>query len=97
MVYDTVYGCQDRSEDASLGVYSTSLLFGKYVKSICAAFGAAFIALLLASGIANAQGPAFMLAAVGGAAVVMAWSLAVVDVDNGKSCWGGFQSFLSCS
>ena len=88
MVYDTVYGCQDRSEDASLGVYSTSLLFGKYVKPICAVFGAAFIALLLASGVANSQGPSFMLAAVGGAAIVMTWSLMVVDIDNVKSCWG---------
>ena len=66
MVYDMVYGCQDQSEDASLGIYSTSLLFGKYVKPICTVFGAAFIPLLLASGIVNSQGPSFMLAAVGG-------------------------------
>ena len=87
-MYDTVYGCQDRAEDASLGVYSTSLLFGKRVKSICAAFGVAFIAFLVLSGAANGQGPAYMLVAVGGAAVVMAWSLTVVNVDDGKSCWG---------
>ena len=88
MVYNTVYGCQDRFKGASLGVYSTSLLFGKYIKPICTDFGAALIPLLLASGVVNSQGPSFMLAAVGGAAVVMTWSLMVVYIDNVKSCWG---------
>ena len=83
-----VYGCQDHAKDASLGINSNSLLFGKRVKSTCAAFGVAFIAFLILSGAANVQGCAYTLLDVENAAIIMAWNLTVVKVDDGKSCWG---------
>ena len=36
--YDTIYACQDKEDDAIVGVRSTALLFGDHARLAVAAF-----------------------------------------------------------
>ncbi|EJC99745.1 UbiA prenyltransferase [Fomitiporia mediterranea MF3/22] len=86
MVYDTIYGCQDRKDDLKAGVWSTAVLFGRFVLPAVVLFAVGFVVALLAAGLANNQGPPFF-AGVLGAATYLAWQLYIVDVDSPPSCW----------
>ncbi|KAJ2474664.1 Para-hydroxybenzoate--polyprenyltransferase, mitochondrial precursor (PHB:polyprenyltransferase) [Coemansia sp. RSA 2320] len=46
LVYDTIYGHQDKRDDVIVGVKSTSLLFGDNTKAILSAFSCSTIGLL---------------------------------------------------
>ncbi|CAN0539335.1 unnamed protein product [Ectocarpus sp. 12 AP-2014] len=52
LVYDTLYGHQDKADDKRLGIRSTALLFGDGTKPILAGFAVAAVGLLMATGIA---------------------------------------------
>ncbi|CAB1115758.1 unnamed protein product [Ectocarpus sp. CCAP 1310/34] len=52
LVYDTLYGHQDKADDKRLGIRSTALLFGDRTKPILDGFAVAVVGLLVATGIA---------------------------------------------
>lgn len=93
-VLDTIYGCQDRKDDALAGVKSTALFFGEHVKAALAIFGAIFILMLALVGIANKHGPSYFLVSVGGSAAHIIWQLTTLDIDSPKSCGCGCFLFI---
>jgi len=92
IVYDTIYGCQDRHDDVKAGVRSTSLLFGSYVRSILSIFAGVFVGALAYGGILNGQRTPYFIVTVGGTAAHLAWQLLTLDPDNAEDCWVKFKS-----
>ncbi|THH07848.1 hypothetical protein EW145_g3107 [Phellinidium pouzarii] len=56
MMYDTVYGCQDRRDDIKVGIWSSSLFFGDHVWTAAACFDVGFVIFLYYAGVANGHG-----------------------------------------
>ncbi|TCD67181.1 hypothetical protein EIP91_000407 [Steccherinum ochraceum] len=92
MMYDTVYGCQDRKDDLQVGIWSTSLFFGKRVWEAAAAFDVAFVVFLYFAGVANHHGLPYFILSVGGAALQLMYQLSILDVDSTESCWDNFKN-----
>ncbi|THV03622.1 UbiA prenyltransferase [Dendrothele bispora CBS 962.96] len=92
LVYDTIYGCQDKKDDVKAGVKSTSLLFGSYVRPILSVFAAFVVGSFLYVGIHNGHGLAYFIISVGGTAAHFAWQLGTLDVDDPTDCWKKFNS-----
>ncbi len=59
VAYDTFYAMVDRDDDILIGVKSTAILFGRYDKSIIAMLQVAFIAQMVAIGLAENYGKAY--------------------------------------
>lgn len=59
--YDTIYGYQDKEDDALIGVKSTALLFGDNGKAWVYAFYALSVAFFLLAGLAAHAGIAFYI------------------------------------
>ena len=89
--YDTIYACQDKDDDAIIGVRSTARLFGAHARLGVAAFYAGSVALIaLALAAADASLFAFFgLAAFG---VHLAWQVILLDSDNGERCLRLFRA-----
>ncbi len=90
IIYDTIYGCQDRADDLKAGVKSTSVLFGPHTRTALALFAAIFMACLVTAGITNEQGPWYFFLSVGGAFCHLFWQLYTVDLDDPADCWKKF-------
>ncbi|KAF8886991.1 4-hydroxybenzoate polyprenyl transferase [Infundibulicybe gibba] len=91
LLYDTIYACQDKSDDMKAGAKSTAILFGSYVKPLLTGFGAIFIAMMFYSGVINRQGGFYFFFSVGMAAVHVTWQIYSVDLENKASCWANFR------
>ena len=91
MVYDTIYGCQDRRDDVKAGVKSTSLLFGSYVRSILSLFALIFVGSLTYAGSITHQPAVYYILSVGGVAAHLAWQLGTLDVNEPADCWKKFN------
>ncbi|EPS94877.1 hypothetical protein FOMPIDRAFT_1133512 [Fomitopsis schrenkii] len=91
--FDTVYACPDKRYDQHIGVYSTALLFGDYVRPILSVFCAGFVAFLAFAGYANQQGPLFYVISVGSATIGLLWQLITV-ADFEKD---GTKTFRVCA
>lgn len=85
---DTVYGCQDRQDDLQVGIWSTSLFFGKRVWEAALIFDVGFVAFLYLAGVANNHGLPYYILSVGGATLQLVYQLSILDVDCSESCWG---------
>ena len=81
---------KDRKDDIKLGLGSTAVLFGDYLKPILSFFAFVFIALLTYAGHVNQQGALYYLVSVGSAAIHIMWQLATVDFDDRISCMETF-------
>ncbi|KAJ8094420.1 hypothetical protein PM082_010854 [Marasmius tenuissimus] len=92
IVYDTIYGCQDKEDDIKVGVGSTSILFGDQVKPILAAFALIFFVCLCYTGIMNGQGNYFFLVSCGWTAVHLVWQLTTWKVSDRNDCGQKFKS-----
>ncbi|KAF8183683.1 UbiA prenyltransferase family [Pholiota molesta] len=92
VVYDTIYGCQDKKDDANAGIKSTALLFGSYVRPILAVFAAGFVAAIAGAGYLNHQERAYYVVSVGGAALHLMWQLVTLKDNDPEDCWKKFQS-----
>ena len=89
--YDTIYAHQDKEDDALIGVRSTALLFGADTKRwMSAIYGCAVVLMAIACLSAGAPWPAY-LGLLSGAAL-MAWQIAVLDIDNPDQCLALFKS-----
>ena len=90
--FDTVYACPDKKYDKQIGVHSTALLFGDYIRPILSVFCTGFIACLAYAGHVNKQGPLYYAISVGSAALGLLWQL-VTTVDFEKD---GTKLFRVC-
>ncbi len=89
--YDTIYACQDKEDDALIGVKSTARLFGESTGKRLALFliGASLLALLAAVLATSGVGPATLgLAVLGVWAFTwrLHWQLRRLDIHDGGLC-----------
>jgi len=92
IVYDTEYGCQDRTDDIHAGVKSTALLFGDHVRAVLVGFATVFVGSLVAAGVLNNQTWIYYVVSVGGSAVHFVWQFRTWDVDSPADCGAKFKS-----
>lgn len=89
--YDTIYACQDKEDDALVGVKSSARALGGRVRVGVAAFYLATAALAGAAGVLAGAGllfaPVFALFAAH-----LVWQVARLDPDNGADCLTLFKS-----
>ena len=85
---DTIYACQDIRDDMKVGVCSTAILFGTWIRPLLVGCGVTFLAMLAIAGYLNAQGPAYFSLSVGGTGIHLVWQYRTVDLANPRSCWG---------
>lgn len=87
---DTVYACQDIKDDVKMGVRSTAILFGSWIRPLLVLCGLMFVTMLAVAGYLNRQGPAYFIVSVGGTAAHLLWQYMTVDLGIPKSCWSEF-------
>lgn len=89
--YDTIYAHQDKEDDALVGVRSTARLFGENTKAwLIGLYGVTLVLLLVAYAVAGVGLLAYLGLAV--AAVMFAWQILVLDIDNADQCLSLFKS-----
>ncbi len=89
--YDTIYAHQDKDDDALIGVRSTALLFGARTRAwMIGIYGMAVVLMALACLSAGAPWPAYAGLLAGGG--LMAWQIAVLDIDDADQCLALFKS-----
>lgn len=86
MHYDTVYACQDRKDDIIVGVKSTAVMLGDFVRPFTFSCAVLFVATLAYAGILNEQTNYFFYITVGGTSLHLIWQYATVDLDSPDSC-----------
>jgi 4-hydroxybenzoate polyprenyltransferase len=91
MHYDTIYACQDKEDDALVGLKSTALLFGARTRPALAVFAAAAVLLIGLAGYGAGAGLMFMLGLAAFAAH-LAWQIATIDIDDPESCLKMFRA-----
>ncbi|CAD7052973.1 4-hydroxybenzoate octaprenyltransferase [Pseudorhizobium endolithicum] len=83
--YDTIYAHQDKEDDALVGVRSTARLFGENTgRWLVGLYGLTLVLLLAAYLAAGVGVPAYIGLLV--AAVMFAWQILVLDIDNPDQC-----------
>ncbi|KAJ7099821.1 UbiA prenyltransferase family [Mycena epipterygia] len=92
MLYDTIYACQDIRDDVKMGVRSTAILFGTWIRPLLISFGIAFVSMLAYAGVLNHQGTPYFVVSIGGTVLHLLWQYATVDLNVPKSCWNNFNS-----
>jgi 4-hydroxybenzoate polyprenyltransferase len=71
-----------------MGVRSTAILFGIWIRPLLIACGMTFVSMLAAAGVLNCQGTPYFVISVGGTMMHLVWQFLTVDLDVPKSCWG---------
>ncbi|KAJ7858356.1 UbiA prenyltransferase family-domain-containing protein [Mycena olivaceomarginata] len=92
MLYDTIYACQDIRDDVKMGVRSTAILFGTWIRPLLISFGIGFVTLIGVAGYLNHQSTPFYVVSIGGTFLHLLWQYRTVDLDVPKSCWDNFNS-----
>ncbi|KAJ7454172.1 UbiA prenyltransferase family-domain-containing protein [Mycena latifolia] len=87
----TIYACQDIKDDVKMGVRSTAILFGNWIRSLLIACAVTFVLALAGVGFLNGEGSPYFIISVGGAALHLIWQFLTVDLDVPKSCWRNFN------
>jgi 4-hydroxybenzoate polyprenyltransferase len=83
--FDTIYAHQDREDDALAGVKSTARLFGERTRPFLAACYAGALAMLaLAAWLGGLH--AWFYPALLAPAVLLAWQIAVLDINDPAAC-----------
>lgn len=89
--YDTIYAHQDREDDALVGVRSTARLFAAHTRPFLWACYAGLLALLVLTGALAGLRPWFYAALVL-PAVVLAWQVVTLDIDDPAGCLRRFKA-----
>ncbi|KAJ7648275.1 UbiA prenyltransferase family [Mycena polygramma] len=92
LILHTIYACQDIRDDVKMGVRSTAILFGSWIRPLLIAFGIIFVCMLAVAGALNGQGTPFFAISIGGTLLHLCWQLDTVDLNIPKSCWDNFNS-----
>ena len=90
--YDTIYGHQDKKDDAAAGIKSTSLHLGKNSKKWINVFYASSIFLLGLSLVKLGYPLIYYGLPLGFFACHLSWQLRVLDLDSPESCLRIFKS-----
>ena len=91
LVYDTIYAHQDARDDATAGVKSTALWFGRHSRLWLLGFALALLALLELAGDIMNLGPVFQYALIPVAAH-LAWLVLLWKIDDPRDCLSRFQA-----
>ncbi|XP_041462700.1 4-hydroxybenzoate polyprenyltransferase, mitochondrial-like [Lytechinus variegatus] len=91
LVYDTIYGHQDKKDDMLLGLKSTSIFMGDNTKQWLSAFGSLMICCLVLSGYNAGQTMPYYLAVVL-AGAKLSHQIWTVDINKPEDCWNKFYS-----
>lgn len=92
---DTIYACQDRKDDVKVGVKSTAVLLGDFVRPFTFSCAVLFVSTLAYAGVLNAQTPYFFYVTIGGTSLHLIWQYATVDLDSPDSCGCEFSVVTS--
>ncbi|KAJ7642989.1 UbiA prenyltransferase family [Mycena polygramma] len=92
MLYDTIYACQDIRDDVQMGVRSTAILFGSWIRPLLITFGIIFVCMLAIAGALNGQGAPYFIISIGGTLLHLRWQLQTVNLNIPSSCWDNFNS-----
>ncbi len=92
VAYDTIYAMMDIEDDLKVGVKSTAILFGRYVKEVVAIFFAVTVVLLVAVGMTADLGLIYYLSLLA-ASFIFAWQVALTV--GGMDRETAFRSFKS--
>lgn len=84
--------CQDKKDDASLGVGSTALLFGDRTKPVLSLFSALAMSGIATTGALAGLGAPFFLVSVLGGGAHLCYQLWAVDLHSRQSCMDAFVS-----
>ncbi|KAJ7620468.1 UbiA prenyltransferase family-domain-containing protein [Mycena rosella] len=84
MVYDI-------KDDVKMGVRSTAILFGTWIRPLLIACAVTFVLTLAGAGLLNGQGMPYFVVSVGGTAMHLVWQFLTVNLDVPKSCWRNFN------
>lgn len=93
MMYDTVYGYQDRRDDVKVGIWSTAIFFGDRFKPVLSLTAASFVGILLTYGVLYDHGVPFFVICIGGSALYLVWQIGILDLSLAPSCW----NFFTCN
>ncbi len=88
--YDTIYACQDKEDDALIGVKSTALRFGARTREWIAGFYAGAVILVGIAMISAGMGWTALLLA--GFAAHLVWQVRTLDPDDGTVCLRLFRA-----
>ena len=89
--YDTIYACQDREDDALVGIGSSALSLGRHVRAGVCAFYAGAVALWgMALWRVSADGLALL--ALGPVAAHLAWQALTLRADDGAGALARFRA-----
>mmetsp|Transcript_25744 Transcript_25744/g.36907 ORF Transcript_25744/g.36907 Transcript_25744/m.36907 type:complete len:171 (-) Transcript_25744:453-965(-) len=91
LIYDTLYGYQDRKDDVAIGVKSTSLFFGDNPQGPLSIISLGLLGGLLATGI-NSGLTAPYYVGVGGMWLHVLWQIWTADLDDKENLWRRFNS-----
>lgn len=92
VAYDTIYAMMDIEDDLKVGVKSTAIFFGRYVKEVVAGFFCATILLLIGVGITAGLGLVYYISLIA-ASAFFAWQVLVTA--GGMDRETAFRSFKS--
>ncbi|KAJ7181539.1 4-hydroxybenzoate polyprenyl transferase [Mycena crocata] len=92
ILYDTIYACQNMKDDIKVGVRSTAILFGSWLRPLLVLFGMVFVSPLGVAGFLNGQGVPYLALSIGGTFLHLLWQFRTVDLEVPKSCWRNFNS-----
>lgn len=91
VIFDTIYAHQDYLDDLKAGVMGLAVRLGrKGTKPACYVAGAVQIFCLVKAGQLAGFGDAYYAISCGVTALVLAWMITVVDLENGDSCAWAF-------
>lgn len=77
-----------------MGVRSTAILFGNWIRPLLMLCGAGFVSMLGFAGYLNNQGRAYFILSVGGTALHVIWQFLTVDLEVPASCWSELHYFV---
>lgn len=91
LAFTSSFFTQDMEYDAKLGVGSTAVSFGRYIKLITRLFGLVFVCLLAYSGYLKKQGLGFWVISLGGSATHMLWQVGTFEPKDARNCQTRFM------
>ncbi len=82
---DTIYACQDKSDDEAAGVKTITLILGQHIRTALAVFASTLILSLFISGFSG-NGFWYFLVGAGGGSYLLARDLVNTNLGDSKDC-----------
>ena len=87
VIFDTVYAHQDYLDDLKAGVKGLAVRLGRRgTKPVCYIAAAVQVYFLVLAGNLAGFGTPYYTISCGGTALISAWMISIVDLENGKDC-----------